>query len=92
MNKALDKLKEVNLLYRGVRIDETWENVRKEEDPSLWSLLTNENAENDDLQTDTYDDYKAQENTKNADYNKNDRIPGVPKYTQTLQCHIFKKI
>ena len=53
----------MNSLYRGVRIDETWENVSKDNDPSLWNLLTNENAENDDLQTDSVD-YNAQENTK----------------------------
>ena len=51
VNKALNKLKEVNPLYRGVGIDETWESVSKENDPSLWNLLTNENSENDDLQT-----------------------------------------
>ena len=57
VNKALDKLKKVNPLYRCVRIDGTWESVSKENDLSLKTLLINENAENDDLQTDSDDDF-----------------------------------
>ena len=70
VNKALDKLKEVNPLYKDVRIDETWESVSKENDPSLWNMLTNENAENDELETDSEDDYNAQENAENKDQSK----------------------
>ena len=39
--------------------------MSKENDPSLWNMLTNENAENYDLQTDSDDDYDTKENTKN---------------------------
>ena len=59
VNKALDKLKEVNPLYRGVWITETWESVSQENNQSLWNLLTNENSEYDSV-----DVYNAQENTK----------------------------
>ena len=41
----------MNPLYRDVQIDESFESVSKEDDPLLWNLLTNENGENDDLQT-----------------------------------------
>ena len=51
LNRALHKLKEMNPLYRDVQIDESLESVSKEDDPLLWNLLTNENGENDDLQT-----------------------------------------
>ena len=74
VNKALDKLKEVNPLYKDVRIDETWESVSKENDPSLWNMLTNENAENDELETDSEDDYNAQENAENKDQSKNGSV------------------
>ena len=64
VNKALNKLKGVNPLYKDVHIDETWESVSKENDLSLWKMLTNENAEDDELQKDIDDDYNAQENAE----------------------------
>ena len=47
VNKALDKLKEINPFYQTVHIDNSWEKVSKESDPELWNLLTDENAESD---------------------------------------------
>ena len=54
----------MNPLYKDVHIDETWESVSKENDLSLWKMLTNENAEDDELQKDIDDDYNAQENAE----------------------------
>ena len=61
------KLKEVNSLYKDVRIDEPWESVNKENDPSLWNLLTSVRAENDELQTDSDNKFNAQENAEKKD-------------------------
>ena len=74
MNEGLDKLREVNPLYRGVWIDETLKNVSKENEPLLANLLTNENAENYKLQTDSDDNYNVHKNTKNSDYSESDPI------------------
>ena len=49
MDKALDKLKKINLFCQTVDIDNSWERVSKESDPELWILLTDENAESDDM-------------------------------------------
>ena len=47
VNRALNKLKEINHFYRSVTVDNSWENVSQESDPELWDLLTNENAKPD---------------------------------------------
>ena len=84
-SKVSGKLKEVNPLYKSVQIHETWENVSKENDSSLWNLLTNEDAENDDLQTNSDDDYNAQENTKNTDYSEHDPVTEALRHQTLLQ-------
>ena len=40
VNKALEKLVEINPFYKNVRIDDTWEDVSEESDPVLWNILT----------------------------------------------------
>ena len=45
VNAALDKLIEINPLYKKVKIDRTWETVSEETDPETWNLLTNPDAE-----------------------------------------------
>ena len=80
VNKALDKLKEVNPLYKDVRIDKTWENLSKESDPSLWNLLTNENAENVELETDSDDE----ENDKTNKANEKNKTPEVVRHPTVL--------
>ena len=47
MNKALEKLREINLFYHTVSVDNSWENIRQESNPELWDILTNENAKHD---------------------------------------------
>ena len=47
VNKALEKLKEINYFSNNVSVDDSWENLSKESDPELWDLLTNENAKPD---------------------------------------------
>ena len=61
VNKALKKLVEVNLLYKNVTVDQSWENVSEETDPELWNLLTNENATDNDkgLETDSDEDIEG---------------------------------
>ena len=61
VNKALEKLVEINPLYKNVTIDKAWEDVSEETDPELWNLLTNENAPNDDkvFDTDSDDDIEG---------------------------------
>ena len=45
VSRALDKFIEVNPLYRGVEKNmESWENGSKENDPELWSMLTDKDA------------------------------------------------
>ena len=44
VNKALEKLVEINPFYHNVRIDDSWATVSQEIDPLLWSTLTDENA------------------------------------------------
>ena len=58
---------EMNPFFRGGRINELLESMSKENYPLLLNLLTNENAENYDPQTDSDDAYNAKENTKSAD-------------------------
>ena len=54
VNKALEKLVEINPFYHNVRIDDSWATVSQETDPLLWSALTNENACFDEnLETDS---------------------------------------
>ena len=61
VNKALKKLVEVNLLYKNVTVDQSWENVSEETDPELWNLLTNEDATDNDkgLETDSDEDIEG---------------------------------
>ena len=41
VNKALEKLTEINPFYRSVCIDDSWATVSQETDPLLWSASTN---------------------------------------------------
>lgn len=43
VNNTLGKLKDINLFYRGVKIDNQGQKFSKESDPVFWNLLTNEN-------------------------------------------------
>lgn len=45
VNKALQKLIEVNPFYAKVKVDESWKKVNKECDFELWNLPTNSKAE-----------------------------------------------
>ena len=47
MNKALEKLREINPFYRTVSVDNSWENVSQESDSELWDILNNENTKHD---------------------------------------------
>ena len=47
MNKALEKLREINPFYRTVSVDNSWEIVSQESDSELWDILTNENTKHD---------------------------------------------
>lgn len=47
MNKALEKLREINPFYHTVSVDNSWENVSQESDSELWDILTNENTKHD---------------------------------------------
>ena len=78
-NEALDELKKMNSLYKDVPIDETCESVSKENDLSLWNMhmLTNEKEENDKLQTDSDNDYTAQEYAENKDQSKNGSVTAI---------------
>ena len=57
VNRALEKLVEVNPFYKDVRIDNSWEDISEESDPDFWKLLTDRNAkfQNDD-ETDSDDE------------------------------------
>ena len=48
VNKALEKLVEINPFYNSIHIDDSWEDVSKESDSTLWSILTDENAKPDE--------------------------------------------
>ena len=67
----------MNPFFRGGRINELLESMSKENYPLLLNLLTNENAENYDPQTDSDDAYNAKENTKSADHSENDLMTEV---------------
>ena len=47
VNKALEKLREINFSYCAVSVDNSWKNISQESDPALWDILTNENAKHD---------------------------------------------
>ena len=47
VNKALEKLREINPFYRTVSVHNSWEKVSQKSDPELWDILTNENAKYD---------------------------------------------
>ena len=53
VNKALEKLIEINPFYADVRIDESWANVSKDNDPETWDMLTNPNAACENYETDS---------------------------------------
>jgi len=64
VNRALEKLIEVNHFYKDVTSNPTWENDSQEFDPQLWSMLTDENAV---LQIDKLDsEDEIEDNNKNA--------------------------
>ena len=53
VNRALQKLKEINPLYKNVIIERDWEDLTENSDPDLWNFLTNKDdcsgkAENND--------------------------------------------
>ena len=61
VNKALEKLIEINPFYKNVKIDDEWADFSEEIDPELWEGLTDmqryENIENDDgCETDSDDE------------------------------------
>ena len=47
MNKALKKVREINLFYRTASVDNSWKNISQESDPELWDILTNETPKHD---------------------------------------------
>ena len=49
INVALNWLKENNALYKDVDFDDNWEQSLKEEDPELWSMMTDETQCSDEL-------------------------------------------
>ena len=53
VNKALEKLIEINPFYADIRIDDSWEHVSQENDPETWDMLTNPNAECQNYETDS---------------------------------------
>ena len=64
VNKALEKLIEINPFYRQVRLDNSWEDISKESDPELWELLTDEKAKSKTVEeTDSEEDVGSSNNT-----------------------------
>ena len=59
VNKALEKLVEIDPFYKNVHIDDTWEDVSEESDPVLWNILTDENAKPQDNETDSDDEIEG---------------------------------
>ena len=77
VSRALDKFIEVNPLYRGVEKNmESWENGSKENDPELWSMLTDKDAP---LQTDaTHSDEEIEGIDINAEKEQRMQASGQP--------------
>ena len=74
VNKALEKLVEINPFYKNVHIDDTWEDVSEESDPVLWTILTDENAKPQDNETDSDDEIEGNDHA----YEKEKRLSSVP--------------
>ena len=53
VRNALQKLREANLFYSNVVVDNSWVGVNEQSDPTLWNLLTNE-IDNVEYETDSY--------------------------------------
>ena len=71
VNRALEKLIEINPFYQNVRIDSTWETISKENDPDTWNLLTNPDAEalSDETDSDEEIAHNSRENGKHSTTN-----------------------
>ena len=63
-------------------MNETWESVCKENNRMLSDMLTNE--KNDELETDSEDDYNAQENAENKDQSKNGPVTEILRHPTLL--------
>ena len=74
VNKALEKLVEINSFYKDVRIDDTWEDLSEESDPGLWNILTDENAKPQNDETDSDDEIEGNDHA----YEKEKRMSSVP--------------
>ena len=71
VNKALEKLTEINPFYRSVCIDDSWATVSQETDPLLSSALTNENACLDEnLETDSEEEIEGNNATHEKEFHK----------------------
>ena len=69
VNRALEKLQEINPFYKNVLIKDDWEDVTQKSDPELWNILTNdtENSENDVEDNETKNDYLTDSDDDNED-------------------------
>ena len=74
VNKALEKLVEIDPFYKNVHIDDTWEDVSEESDPVLWNILTDENAKPQDNETDSDDEIEGNDHV----YEKEKSLSSVP--------------
>lgn len=60
VNKALEKLIEVNPFHAKLKVDESWKKVNKECNFELWNLLTNSKAESLGKKSDSDKDINMQ--------------------------------
>ena len=74
VNRALQKLVEINPFYKDIRIDRTWENISERSDPELWKLLTDENAKPQNVETDSDDEIEGNDHA----HEKEKRMSSVP--------------
>ena len=82
VNRALEKLIEVNHFYKDVTSNPTWENDSQEFDPQLWSMLTDENAV---LQIDKLDsEDEIEDNNKNAEIEQQIYCQSQPTLLQNI--------
>ena len=71
VNKALEKLTEINPFYCSVCIDDSWATVSQETDPLLSSALTNENACLDEnLETDSEEEIEGNNTAPEKEFHK----------------------
>ena len=72
VNRALQKLTEINPFYKDVIIDNEWEDLSEQSDPELWKLLTNENVRepNNGDQTDSDDNIEGNDKLKEREMKK----------------------